>query len=416
MSNILDISSDNVLELFQTAYENQTGGRMHIGSEEYTLSSIFTYVMTHYAGLINQSYKNQILETASGEFLDNIGKRYSLTRNMEFYGNPWFEGYFTMNTAWDDYSRDIPVGGLEIKVGGHTYTNSSKIEAKDGSLRAIRFTCTEMHYDPMSRTELLASISQLQPFSANSNYNTFKISDLYIPINNMDDEQFRGYIQTNKSKYRAGVKSGYEAVVRASSPITTDVKVITQGEDSFQAGKVKIVCQYPIYAGEVGEVYNYYKLDLENIKQAISRANIQTIGQDTIEVYENAISRKTIALKINIPKEYYTDAYLTLYDLKFKAALGYINCHQKIGQLLYPSHLVDVLSHSLSDISTDLKEFGIIENNVTGTPKNLYTMWKDYESLPIKGIVGTLDMSAIAPQSTTTMYFSYNSTATFTGV
>ena len=78
MTDILNTNPNAILEDFQTAYYNQIGKRMTIGSEEYVLSSVFTYVLSLYAGLVNQSYKNQNVDTASGEFLDNLAARYNL--------------------------------------------------------------------------------------------------------------------------------------------------------------------------------------------------------------------------------------------------------------------------------------------------------------------------------------------------
>jgi len=66
--DILNTNPSTLLEQFQNAYFDQIGSRMTIGSEEYTLSSIFTYVLSMYAGLINNSYDNQNLDTASGIF------------------------------------------------------------------------------------------------------------------------------------------------------------------------------------------------------------------------------------------------------------------------------------------------------------------------------------------------------------
>ena len=99
MTNIMNTNPNQILEQFQNAYYNQIGRRMQIGSEEYTLSSIFTYVLSLYSGLINQSYKNQLIESASGEFLDNIAQRYGLSRTPEVYSKPFFEGKFIFKTG-----------------------------------------------------------------------------------------------------------------------------------------------------------------------------------------------------------------------------------------------------------------------------------------------------------------------------
>ena len=104
MADIMNTNPTEILENFRNAYYNQIGVPMQIGSEEYTLSSVYSYVMSAYAALVNQSYKNQVLATASGEFLDNIGKRYGLTRTPESFGNPWFEGFFIISETSSIYT------------------------------------------------------------------------------------------------------------------------------------------------------------------------------------------------------------------------------------------------------------------------------------------------------------------------
>ena len=125
--DILNTSPNAILEQFQNAYFDQIGSRMTIGSEEYTLSSIFTYVLSMYASLINNSYDNQNLDTASGIFLDNIAARYNLNRTPEVYSNPWFEGYFKFDSKSPYYNRPFDPKMVTIIVDGHKYYNDSVI-------------------------------------------------------------------------------------------------------------------------------------------------------------------------------------------------------------------------------------------------------------------------------------------------
>ena len=74
MTEIMNTNPNQILENFQNSYFQQIGRRMQIGSEEYTLSSVFTYVLSLYSGLINQSYKNQRIESPARRSTCPAGK------------------------------------------------------------------------------------------------------------------------------------------------------------------------------------------------------------------------------------------------------------------------------------------------------------------------------------------------------
>ena len=281
MADILSTNPNAILEDFQTAYYNQIGKRMTIGSEEYVISSIFTYVLTLYAALINASYKNQVIETASGIFLDNLAARYNLSRTPEVYSNPWFEGVFWFFDDCEYYGRTYPKGKLKITVADHVYSNSMSFKAEENTI--CRFVCEVAHTDTLSHSELISALEKVEDSQENSVFDLDGTSKYITPLQSvqtpMDDDTFRSYIQNSKFLYTPGIAGSFEALAKASSSNIRDARVRVQGDSGFIRGNVDIFCKAGDLEGEDKMRTVMRLIDIHALETLINEKNLLVIGQ-----------------------------------------------------------------------------------------------------------------------------------------
>lgn len=231
---ILDITAKNILENFQTAYFNQINRRMIIGSEEFTLSSIFSYALESFTGLLNKAYKNAFTATAEGKYLDNLAARYDLTRQMNQWTNPFFDIQFTCNQQ--SLVKDYEIGSVSMTIAGEVYTNSTKVIKSGVDQMSCSMRADSRHNNYISAEELRTLITE-----ANLNGTIATITNINIAGKGLQqcgrildsDEDFRDYIQASKYIYQSGVKSSFESVARAYADFIIDAKCATQEETGY---------------------------------------------------------------------------------------------------------------------------------------------------------------------------------------
>lgn len=400
--DILNTNPSEILESFQNAYYDQIGSRMTIGSEEYTISSIFTYVLSMYAGLINNSYDNQNLDTASGVFLDNIAARYNLNRTPEVYSNPWFEGYFKFDKNSPFYDRPFDPKTVDIIVGDHTYTNDSVILQTKGQ-QPIRWVSKVKHTDYLSSYELYSALKDAKDLEGNT---VFELDEYYLTsltnINSvaheLDDEAFRAYIQQSKQLYIPGIAGSFEALAKNCSDNVVDARVRVQTDKGFIKGNVDLYCKFYSY-NEHQDYWGYVKqLETPYIKSAIESKNLIVIGQTLHVIPANRVtdSRK---YTFYVSKVFNTQNYKQLLYLKFRSVMGYLNNKGlKIGEDYYPTKLITMMQKTLSEISTNPKDFGWLETDYA------YTEFSKYESIPVIGLSGVSSMLRKQCDATTSVY------------
>lgn len=382
--DILNTSPNAILEQFQNAYYDQIGSRMTIGSEEYTLSSIFTYVMSMYAGLINNSYDNQNLDTASGIFLDNIAARYNLNRTPEVYSNPWFEGYLKFDKKSPYYNRPFDPKTISIIVDDIEYVNDSIIAQTMGQ-QPIRWVSTTKHNVYLSSYELYNVLKDAKDLKGNA---VFDLEAYYLTyltnINSvsheLDDEAFREYIKQSKQLYIPGIAGSFEALAKNYSDNVVDARVRVQTDKGFIKGNVDLYCKFFSY-NEHSDYWGYIRqLEPNYIKQAIESKNLIVIGQTLHVMPANRVTDSR-NYTFYVSKVYNTQSYKQLLYLKFRSVLGYLNNKGlKIGEAYYPTKLITMMQKPLSEISTNPKDFGWLETDYA------YTEFSKYEGIPVIGL------------------------------
>ena len=409
--DILNTSPNAILEQFQNAYFDQIGSRMTIGSEEYTLSSIFTYVLSMYAGLINNSYDNQNLDTASGIFLDNIAARYNLNRTPEVYSNPWFEGYLKFNPKSPYFNRPFDPKTINIIVDGHEYYNDSVI-VQTTDQQPMRWVSTKEHQDYLSSYELHKVLEVAKDLAGNTVFELEPYFSTYLTnINSvareLDDESFREYIKRSKQLYIPGIARSFEALAKNCSDNVVDARCRVQTDKGFIKGNVDLYCKFYNY----NEYDTYHQIippmELPYIEQAIKEKNLLVIGQNlNVKRADRLYDTRSYAFFIN--KVYNTSVYQELYNLKFKAVRGYLNNKGlKIGEDYFPTRLIVMMTQSLTQFSTDPHDFGWNPTDIG------YKKFDEYKDLPVIGLASISSMDKRTCNPTENVYISRSSQVKF---
>lgn len=409
--DILNTSPNAILEQFQNAYYDQIGSRMTIGSEEYTLSSIFTYVLSMYAGLINNSYDNQNLDTASGIFLDNIAARYNLNRTPEVYSNPWFEGYFKFDKSSSFYNRPFDPKMVTIIVGGHEYVNDSIILQTMGQ-QPIRWISTQPHKDYLSSYELYTALKDAKDLQDNTvfeldKYYLTSLTDINSVAHELDDESFREYIKQSKQLYISGIAGSFEALAKNCSDNVMDARVRVQTDKGFIKGNVDLYCKFYSY-NEHQDYWGYIRqLESPYIQRVIESKNLIVVGQTLHVMPANRVtdSRNYI---FYVSKAFETQGCKQLLYLKFRSVMGYLNNKGlKVGEDYYPTKLITMMQRPLSEISTNPKDFGWLETDYA------YVEFNKYESIPVIGLSGVSSMVRKSCDATSSVYLDGTNSAYF---
>ena len=409
--DILNTSPNAILEQFQNAYFDQIGSRMTIGSEEYTLSSIFTYVLSMYAGLINNSYDNQNLDTASGIFLDNIAARYNLNRTPEVYSNPWFEGYLKFNPSSPYFNRPFDPKMITIIVDGHEYYNDSAI-IQTIDQQPMRWVSTQPHKDYLSSYELHKTLENAKDLAGNKIFELEPYFSTYLTNLNsvtrvLDDEAFREYIRRSKQLYIPGIAGSFEALAKNCSDNVIDARCRVQTDKGFIKGNVDLYCKFYNY----NEYDKYHQIippmELPYIEQVIKEKNLLVIGQNlNVKSANRLYDKRNYAFFIN--KVYNTSVYQELYTLKFKAVRGYLNNKGlKIGEDYYPTRLIVMMTQSLTQFSNNPHDFGWNPTDIG------YKKFDEYKDLPVIGLASISSMDKRTCGPTENVYISRSSQVKF---
>lgn len=366
MSNIINASPEELFKIFQNAYYDQIKKRMIIGSEEYTLSAILTYALSVYGGLFNKAYRNSLIATAEGEFLDNIASRYSLNRAKEQFMNPFFVCALKQSEI-----KFHPVGSVSLNIKGHTYTNDLVMLSLTNLQEQYNcFRCTEKHNDYLSKDELQEALDSLnidgfEYFVCDSGLQ--QCGELIV-----SDDAFRDYIKDSKFIYQSGSAMAYEACAKAYADYIIDAHCIRQNEDNYVPGHadlyIKVAKNIESQFKDLNPVIygSNASPDLKGIVDAVDKLNIRTVGQEFTINYATGIypsSLYNVVLYVDKTQfGKYGDNLNSMMYIKLGALQNYYNTHRgytDIGQTFYLSNLMDDFKKPLTAFSNDPNDFMI---------------------------------------------------------
>lgn len=279
----LDYSTSEILELFKTAYYEQHGKPMIIGSDEFSASAAFAYVLGVLCGDMNHSSAQRFIDTATGEYLDAIAAVNGLVRP----GPSRASAVFSLVRAGYS-SATAPAGAIQLMdQGGHVFENLDPVFMTASTVKALLF-CTEAGSKnngiPAGSISIVEAGSEY--VQAGTNTEATSGGGDGCGYSEEGDAEFRRYIELNRSAYIVGGSAAaYRAKAFDTDSRVIDVRVLKDGDTGYEKGKVKIYINYALDASS-----DLKSLINDRILAACSADDFKPVGDlvqvDTAEYVE----------------------------------------------------------------------------------------------------------------------------------
>lgn len=377
---VLNKTVQDILGYFRDAYANQIGRQMNLASEEHVLSSIFAYVLSVFSGVLNKSYNDRFLSTATGEALDRIAEQYNLSRSGVREFKPCFD--VSMNTvlkASYAVSKDYAEGQFVFIMNGHTYSNALPMRTNsDGVMTTnCRFVCNENHSDPMTESDIFDYSSSHASDSSwpFSNIEEITSNGLLNVSSPLEDEPFRQYIKDNMFLFKSGLAKSFESCARLIEPQNIpSVHCTRQSESAFVPGYIDLYCKInPDFDYDMSGMY------FELIRRSIESMGILTVGQQLRVQKAEPIRTAVPALSIELLTPSTISQSVNDWRTKLLATFSYFGRHhfgvgESFNYTQFMEHFKNPFTEYDSGYNVSLTVFNRIKDlkceigNVSGLP------------------------------------------------
>ena len=237
-TKLLSYTPNEILDLFKTSFYNEHGTPMIIGSDDFTASATFTYILSVLTNAINVSGNQRFIESATGEYLDAIAGSLGLSRPSPARAN----AVFHLKTVT---AGNIDSNGLRVSdTSGHVFGNTEPLSLPRNAQVDVLLYCTESGSSANGLP--VGSISNIEAgsnlVSAASNTTMTGGGDDGYPYTAAGDQAFREYLLNRQGHYPVGGSApAYRSkCFELGDRRLLDAHVLQDGEDGYVQGKVKI--------------------------------------------------------------------------------------------------------------------------------------------------------------------------------
>lgn len=292
MFDLLNTDARTFLNAFKTAYYNDYGETLQIGSDEFAVASVYAYCMSIFFNQINENTKNRFLDTATGEFLNSIAAMYGI------YERP--SGYHAT------CMMKLTVPTTNITIPAKSIVVSSNNGAKFTNPYEIRPT-TDPFYIPFQAVESgtkyngipagqITMVEQGEIYIDNAENSTMTSggTDGFS-----DDDVYREWLKTEIQSFAGcGTYRAYEAKAKNTDPRVLDVYVLRQDDTGYQKGSVKIFIITDLDQDNGDVVYM--------VENACNDPDFRPIGDEVLTGYaaDTQISLLTTQIQVTYPKRF----------------------------------------------------------------------------------------------------------------
>lgn len=276
-TKLLSYTPNEILELFKSSFYAEHGTPMIIGSDDFTASATFTYVLSVLTNAINVAGDQRFLESATGEYLDAIAGSLGLSRPASARSN----AVFNLTPV-----KTGNIGANRLRVSdtsGHVFVNTEPLSLTRNVQVDVLLYCTEAGSSANGLP--VGSISNIEKgsnlVSAASNTTMSGGGDDGYPYTAAGDQAFREYILNRRGNFPVGGSApAYRSkCFEIGDKRLLDVHVLQDGEDGYVQGKVKIYTLWD--TSTLNGVY--IKLLNEKILTLVTAEDFRPIG-DYVEV------------------------------------------------------------------------------------------------------------------------------------
>ena len=238
--NLINIEPSEILDLLKSAYYEQTGETIQIGSDEFATASTQAYVWSVLLNSINDNTQNRFIDTATGSFLDAIASNYGIAQRPDGYHAT---ARFLINPVADNMT--IPANALVISDNaGNKFTNpyTLYVPANYSSLSCVMQSVESgTKYNGIPANEITnIDEGEIYITAAHNLGMTTGGTDGY-PYTVEGDDAYREWLKTEIQSFAgAGTYQAYEARAKNADSRVLGVYVLRQDDEGYEKGKVQI--------------------------------------------------------------------------------------------------------------------------------------------------------------------------------
>lgn len=291
--SFINLSTNDILDIFRSAYFDQYGDTLRIGSEEFAAASIFSYAMSVLFAAMNDAAKQRFLATATGEYLDAIAATYGITERPKGYKATCLVDMTTL----PDYPA-YAEGTLRISDdSGKVFENARAFSGRSHYSIPFRAVDVGSEYNGIPQNKIVNFVSDhIGIVEVHNVTMTGGGTDAIT-----DDDEFRVWLKNEIDSFAgAGTAMAYHGKAMNVDSRILDVQVIEQGMNGYEKGKVKLFVLTDDTVSVPSEV-------VQLVYDAVSDRAFRPVG-DFIEC-EQAVSEE-----LDVPGLFYV-----LYPQKFES-------------------------------------------------------------------------------------------------
>ena len=290
--SFINLSTNDILDIFRSAYFDQYGDTLRIGSEEFAAASIFSYAMSVLFAAMNDSAKQRFLETATGEYLDAIAATYGITERPE--------GYKATCLVDMDVLPDCPEyaeGALRISDdSGKIFENAREFNGSSHYSIPFRAVNVGSEYNGIPQNKIVNFVSDHTGIE--------EVRNITMTGGGTDaitgDDEFRVWLKNEINSFAgAGTAMAYRGKAMNVDSRIIDILVVEQSMPGYEKGKVKIYVLTDDTVSQPNEV-------VQLVYDAVSDRSFRPVG-DFIECSQ------AVSEELNVPGTFYV-----LYPQKFE--------------------------------------------------------------------------------------------------
>lgn len=277
MADLIPYTTEQILDLFKSAYYEQTGNPLLIGSDEFAFSTVAAYVLRVFEQAMQRGADGVSINTATGAALDNIAASFGITRPD---ATPARMAIALENETQNPIICDI--GQIVANTNrGITFSNIAPITLpQTGETVYLFLYCSDAgsQYNGIAASSMDIPDGVLLIESSISRGGTDSLQE-YTPEN---DEAFRAYVLEGVKALSVGTAPYYEYEAKKGyDGILADVYCLRDGDTGFEPGKVKIKTLFlPAITSAV-----YKNTTNETIRDYLSSDSVKCVT-DYVEVAE----------------------------------------------------------------------------------------------------------------------------------
>lgn len=290
--SFINLSTNDILDIFRSAYFDQYGDTLRIGSEEFAAASIFSYAMSVLFAAMNDSAKQRFLETATGEYLDAIAATYGITERPKGYKATCLVDMTVLQDC-PEYAE----GALRISDGsGKIFENAREFNGRSHYSIPFRAVDVGSEYNGIPQNKIVNFVSDHTGIEEVRNITMTGGGTDAIT----DDDEFRVWLKNEINSFAgAGTAMAYRGKAMNVDSRIIDVQVIEQHMNGYEKGKVKLFVLTDDTVSIPSEV-------VQLVYDAVSDRAFRPVG-DFIECSQ------AVSEELNVPGTFYV-----LYPQKFE--------------------------------------------------------------------------------------------------